>query len=274
MAQQVMKIGGYLAGAFAALVLALTGFAHAQDDEASPYARWSALVIAADNKASNGGTTEAFDNARKAITENLVRLGFDPAHIRQFSADKAQAEDRDVKRTSLLRMRRDLALIKNRTPEGCFFYITTHGDPEGLVFGNDTLTAEEFWSVVERLCAEQPTIAIISACFSGTFATEEWHRRDRFIATAARPDRTSFGCGADDIYPFFDACFLDAMQDSATWIDAAEQTRTCVAKREVAEGLEPPSEPQIFVGEDIRLLIDALPVGMPSDHETFSTGSD
>ena len=28
------------------------------------------------------------------------------------------------------------------------------------------------------------------------------------VLTAARPDRTSFGCGEADKYPYFDDCFL------------------------------------------------------------------
>jgi hypothetical protein len=51
----------------------------------SPFRSWSAVVIAGDWKGSGGGPTEAFDNARRDISAELVRLGFNSSNILQYS---------------------------------------------------------------------------------------------------------------------------------------------------------------------------------------------
>ncbi len=66
--------------------------------------------------------------------------------------------------------------------------------------------------------------------------------------TAARPDRTSFGCGQADRYTFFDECFLQSIGTSHNFPDLAAAVRSCVATREVKEKATPPSEPQVFIG--------------------------
>jgi hypothetical protein len=77
------------------------------------------------------------------------------------------------------------------------------------------------------------------------------------ILTAARPDRTSFGCGATNKYPYFDECFLSSMADSSNFQILALRARRCVARTERATGMSPPSEPQIFMGSDIASRLPA-----------------
>ncbi len=219
--------------------------------------RWSVIVAAGDDKASNGAKTLAFDNARRAVADRLMAAGFDPSALREFSVNPGDFTEQTVKRASPFVLRKELAFIKNRSPDGCLFYLTTHGDEFGLVFGEDRLDPEGFWSLVERLCAEQPVVAVISACYSGIFAAEAWQRPNRFILTAARPDRTSFGCGEDDTMPYFDACFLDAAAEATSWADVSARARACVDARETAAELDPPSEPQLFIGAEVAPLTGA-----------------
>ncbi|WP_255996930.1 C13 family peptidase, partial [Klebsiella pneumoniae] len=78
---------------------------------------------------------------------------------------------------------------------------------------------------------------------------------NRMIMTAARRDRSSFGCSQDATYPYFDGCVLESLPNASDFINLAEMTRTCVSRRETAEGLRPASEPQVFVGGDVRPLL-------------------
>ena len=55
---------------------------------------------------------------------------------------------------------------------------------------------------------------IISACFSGVFVPA-LAGPNRMVLTAARPDRSSFGCGEADKYPYFDQCVLESMPHAA-----------------------------------------------------------
>ena len=71
---------------------------------------------------------------------------------------------------------------------------------------------------------------------------------NRLVLTAARPDRTSFGCGESDRYTFFDTCFLQSLQGNGDFPDLARAVQTCVAAREKKEQVDYPSEPQLAVG--------------------------
>ncbi len=208
---------------------------------------WSAMVIAADNRSTDGTVTEAFDNARRDAAQRLSVWGVKDGDLAQYSVMPEAFPKETLRRLTLTRFARDLARLKMRTGEGCFFYMTSHGTEQGIAFNQDLLSPDYFWGTVERLCGRQPVVAVISACHSGVFAEERWQQPNRFILTAARADRTSFGCGKDNIYPYFDACFLKAARGQGGLADIAGRTRTCVAERETRERLLP-SEPQLFIG--------------------------
>jgi hypothetical protein len=94
-------------------------------------------------------------------------------------------------------------------------------------------------------------ILIVSACYSGGFipalATPE-----TLVITAARADRTSFGCGIDSDFTYFGrALLIQALNQEADWQAAFEQARASVDAREAEESLTP-SEPQIAFGTALR----------------------
>jgi hypothetical protein len=76
-------------------------------------------------------------------------------------------------------------------------------------------------------------------------------RPNRMIVTAARADRSSFGCSGTEKYPYFDACFLSSIDETNDFRSLALRTRRCVARMERLTGMSPPSEPQIFTGSRI-----------------------
>ena len=103
-------------------------------------------------------------------------------------------------------------------------------------------------------CGERPTVVIVSACFSGIFIPQ-LSGPNRMIMTAARRDRTSFGCGQTDRYPYFDACLLKVLPDAHDFLALADRARMCIEDRERAERLIPPSQPQVYVGTRIGPLL-------------------
>ena len=78
------------------------------------------------------------------------------------------------------------------------------------------------------------------------------------IAKAARRDRTSFGCGADETYPWFDGCVIESLPASTDFLDLAARARACVSRKETAAEVDLPSEPQLFVGSEIQLRLPTL----------------
>jgi hypothetical protein len=243
------------------LFLALAGRAQAAD---TAFGKWAAIVIAGDWRGSGGGATEAFDNARHDVSAELVRLGFSPARLLQYSVrPERYAKDRPAK-SDIKAIFEGLASLTSRGPEGCLVYLTSHGAPQGVVVDQSILPPDILAAMLDRTCGTRPTIAVISACFSGVFVPD-LSAPNRMVLTAARPDRTSFGCGESNRYPFFDECFLQSAPLARNFASLAGQIRVCVAEREIKEGIRPPSEPQLFIGPQLRpvLPLYAFPVRAP-----------
>ena len=137
--------------------------------------------------------------------------------------------------------------------------------PGNIVFGpQNHLEPAQMRAVLDHACGVRPTVIVISACFSGGFIPA-LAEPNRMIITAARADRSSFGCSADSTYPYFDGCMIQSLETASDFIALAGQARACVAERERAEGLTPPSEPQVFIGGSMQLLLPTLQFERPPD---------
>jgi hypothetical protein len=251
---------GLLLGALLCCILA-----PAAAGAASPFAGWSAAVIAADFKGSNGGDTEAFDNARRDVAVQLTKLGFSPQNILQFSVRPDRYPDTRPQIAALPLIRDGLKETGTRASAGCLIYYTSHGVPGALVLATERrgqISPVALDQTLEAACPGRPSIVVLSACFSGSFIPG-LAKNDRMIFTAARPDRTSFGCGESDVYPYFDACFLEQAPGSKHFIDLARRTTACVAVKEQQTGAKPPSEPQLWIGPALSPLLPlyAFPSG-------------
>ena len=100
-----------------------------------------------------------------------------------------------------------------------------------------------------------PTIVVVSACCSGSFATGKMAKPNRIVLTAARNDRPSFGCQVRRIYNFFDECprRIAKICDVAGCGRGVQSVRT----PDGARAWERPSEPQAYFGA----LVANLDVG-------------
>ena len=222
-----------------------------------PFRDWAAVVVAGDWRASGGGETKAFENARRDVARALIRAGFAPANVKSFGIDPKEP---GVDETDGRALASGLRELTGRARGGCLVYLTSHGSPQGAVFGRNGLLAP---AVLDRLldatCDGRPTVVFVSACYSGVFVPA-LAQPNRMVITAARRDRSSFGCGVDDVYPFFDACVLQAWPGSRDFMGLARTVQTCVSDREHLLKLVPPSEPQVFAGAQIRPLLPLLPL--------------
>ena len=73
-------------------------------------------------------------------------------------------------------------------------------------------------------------------------------RTNRVVLTAARADRSSFGCGAGRTYTVYDQCLLAALDADLSWRAVYASVRGCVARQEKLDG-ETPSLPQAWFGK-------------------------
>lgn len=238
------------------------GAARAQVEPADvPLEEWAVGILAADWRAGDGTPIEAFENSRRDLKKAFGLAGFDPVNIADLSL-----RPRWLGGTSLVS---DLAFaaIEARAKSaqaGCLLYFISHGSPEGIVLGSEGLLSPvRMDSLIDQWCGERPTVVVVSACYSGVFISE-LAAPNRMIMTAARPDRSSFGCSPDSDYPYFDACVLQSLPVADDFVHLAGLTRRCVATRERAENLVPPSEPLTHMGADVEDLFVFLNFERPA----------
>ena len=241
-----------LAGALLAAAMACgPAQAEGQGEEAS-FKDWAGAFLAADWRDGGGRTIEAFDNASRDLAKAFATAGLKPANIADLSLRP------NIILGTAPTSRKAFEAIEAKTKSaqsGCLLYFTSHGSPEGIVLGNEgLLSPERMDTLVDQWCGERPTVVVISACYSGAFLPA-MSAPNRMVMTAARPDRTSFGCSADATYPYFDACVLESLPDADDFVHLSSLTRGCVARREQRENLWPRSEPLTTVGADVEDML-------------------
>jgi hypothetical protein len=209
---------------------------------------WTAAVIQADWRDGRGNPIEAFDNARRDLTRAFLDAGFAPEHM----------VDRSLQTTAPEAALAAVAETAADAQAGCLLYFTSHGAPDAMVFGETgRFTPDLMARTVRSICGARPTVVIVSACYSGIFING-LEAPNRMVLTAARRDRTSFGCGADERYPWFDGCILETLPGAVDFLALAAGARACVARKEAAAGVTPPSEPQLFVGAQMQMRLPTL----------------
>jgi len=220
----------------------------------SPFSNWAAVVVAGDWHAHSGGPSEAFDNARRDVSRELERIGFQPSNLRQFSVRPERYKDAAPLKSAPKEIYDSLVDLTAKATGGCLVYFSSHGAPTGVLVDQSILPPGLLGAMLDRTCGDRPTVVIMSACFSGVFVPE-LATANRMVLTAARRDRTSFGCGEADKYPYFDDCFLQSSPRAHDFPGLATAVQTCVASREQKEGMKPPSEPQVFIGPQLRPML-------------------
>ncbi len=99
-------------------------------------------------------------------------------------------------------------------------------------------------------------VVVVSACFSGGFVPA-LASPDSVVMTAARRDRTSFGCGDTESATFFGrALLVEGLNRDGGLLEAFDYAKRQVSRRETMEGFQP-SEPQLSVGGSILPRLQA-----------------
>ena len=245
------------------LIGAALGWAPAGVAHAGAFDNWAAIVVAGDWRAHSGAPTEVFDNARRDVGQALVSAGFSPANLREFSVRPDRyAADHPLKSDPKV-IAGQLTELAAKAPSGCLIYFTSHGSPEGIVVGDTIWRPGGLGHVIDEICGERPTVAIIAACFSGVFVPDV-DGPNRMVLTAARPDRASFGCGESDRYTFFDTCLLQSLPKVRDFAALGPNVQACVAQREHELGAVPASEPQLEIGAGLRPMLPLYRFKPPS----------
>jgi hypothetical protein len=214
--------------------------------------QWRALVAAGDDSIS------VFDNAVDEMTHILSARGV--SRIDRFTSDPTMVENGRMIATADA-MAAALATVPPGPPKACLVFLTSHGNRQGLLLRDDldherSLDPSTFGRMLDAGCGNAPTVAIVSGCYSGIFIGRVTEAPNRIILTAARDDRTSFGCGAEEHFTYFDDCLFQSWSKSATFAALYRATDACVRAKENELGVVH-SEPQASFGDQVANL--ALP---------------
>ena len=234
----------------ATLVVALlAGSAWRPAPAAAEVGHWQAVLIAGDV------AQPVFDNAVHAIASWLAEHGVAEADIHRLSAS-ASSHDPKVEPATLRNVLDRIASLQGQPGDGCFVFITSHGG-EGLGIylspADEMLKPTALARALAHGCGSAPTVVVVSGCYSGAFARAPMAAPNRIVLTAARADRSSFGCAADRTYTDYDACLLGSLAHAVTWQAVDDETRGCVRRRE-KQLHEYPSLPQSSFGAAVRGL--------------------
>ena len=214
--------------------------------------QWRALAAAGDDSIA------VFDNAVDEMTNILKTHGV--TRVDRFTSDPDISEaSRPIATEDSM-----AAALEAAPPgpgQGCLVFLTSHGGRGGLLLRGDLdhdrgLNPSALGRILDEGCGSAPTVAIVSGCYSGIFIGSVTEAPNRIILTAARDDRTSFGCGAEFQYTYFDDCLFQSWPKAKTWAGLYRATEACVDSKE-REIDAVPSEPQAYFGSAVTNL------GMP-----------
>jgi len=155
-----------------------------------------------------------------------------------------------------------LGQVMNRDGDVLVLFLTSHGSRDHELDVNnpplelDQITPEMVRGMLQKSGIKWKVL-IVSACYSGGFIDPLKDDRS-LIITAADATSESFGCGFGEKYTWFGEAFLDqALRHSHSFTKAFESARETIRKWEQEQG-ETPSNPQIWVGEQMAKKLPAL----------------
>lgn len=135
-------------------------------------------------------------------------------------------------------------------------YVTSHGSEDHtLLVDMDPLPLDQIGAPdLAGILAMHPfkwKVIVVNACYSGGFVPP-LRSPGTLVLTAARADRSSFGCGSDsDITYFGKAWLVDALNRTPDFIEAFKQASGEISQWEQKDQLTA-SEPQIDAGRGIE----------------------
>ena len=235
---------------------------------AGAFSNWAVVVVAGDWHADGGAPTEVFDNARRDLAKAFVKAGFSPDNILQFSVRPERYPAETTLKSDAETIFAEFGRLTTQATGGCLIYFTTHGapathdNPAGIGVNGQLWGADMMSPLVDASCGNRPTVVVLSACYSGALIPAV-SGPNRMVLTAARSDRSSFGCSAEDRYTFFDNCVLQQLPLVSDFLGLGRAVTACIAMREEDLQLMPPSEPQTNIGALLQPLLSKLAFTKP-----------
>jgi hypothetical protein len=158
--------------------------------------------------------------------------------------------------TNLDRTLERVGRVMNRDEDILFLFLTSHGTPEHVLAVEngplelDGLTPEMVRRMLKKSGATWKVL-VVSACYAGGFV-EPLKNDHTLIITAADATHESFGCSSGEKFTWFGKAYFDeAMRGSYSFTTAFNRARETIRKWEAEQG-ETPSNPQIWIGQEME----------------------
>ena len=163
-----------------------------------------------------------------------------------------------------------------------FVLLTSHGTQDHLLYVNmdplplDSIAPEDLADIFAKAKIRYKVI-VISACYSGGFI-DALKDDTTMIITAARADRTSFGCGSDsDITDFGRAFLVNGLNHNDTFTGAFAEANKLVDAEETRDH-EEHSQPQFVstprIEAQLKLWRAGITLGPPVPFIAIKPASD
>ena len=137
-------------------------------------------------------------------------------------------------------------------------YLTSHGSEDHQLYVAldplplNQIMPEDLAEALQTTPSVRWKVIVVNACYSGGFI-DALRDDSTLVITAARSDRTSFGCGADSEITWFGKAFLaDALNETTSFPDAFKRAKALVGEWEAREKEAQNSEPQIASSRSIE----------------------
>jgi len=147
-----------------------------------------------------------------------------------------------------------------------FLLLTSHGTEDHLLYVNmdplplDSIAPEDLADIFAK-AGIRYKVVVVSACYSGGFI-DALKDDATMIVTAARADRSSFGCGTDsDITDFGRAFFVDGLNHNDTFAGAFAEANKLVDAWETRDH-ETHSQPQLVAPPRIEAQLKLWRAGI------------
>ena len=209
------------------------------------------------------GSQEVFRREVQYV-EEMFRHWFD-TDSRSITLINSRSTTGSYPLATITSVRRSLARLAEQMDverDILFVFMTSHGsqDHRFQLHQNGLTLPALPADTLASLLAESGIrwqVVLISACYSGGFI-EPLQNEHTLVITAARADRTSFGCTDEADFTYFGgAYFRDTLAADGDFVAAFHAARERVLAREEQEGIKVPSEPQIHMPEAVLAQLRA-----------------
>lgn len=216
------------------------------------------------------GDEDVFRNEVEFVDELFARRFDASGHVIVLENNPATVETRPLATLTNLRLALEaVAERMNPAEDILFLYLTSHGSRgHELLVSMDPLplnqvTPEDLASALDTEPSMRWKVLVVNACYSGGFI-DALRDDSTMVVTAARSDRTSFGCGTESEITYFGKAFLaEALNETRSIPDAFELARTRIDSWEKRDLAEERSEPQIASSRSIEAKLARWSSSLP-----------